>query len=75
MIRLLAVVLVLLFVGAGFSGCSEDQSSGAAELGIQEGRRPAKSEKRPPPGPQDSGFQQNEEDDGQAPPEPPDPDN
>ena len=71
MIRLLCVVLVLLFVGAGLSGCEEDQSSEAAELGIQEGRRPA-SEKRPPPGPGGSGgFQEGGGD--QIPEEPPAP--
>jgi hypothetical protein len=71
MMRLLCVLLVLLFVGAGLSGCEEDQSSQASELGIQEGRRPAKSEKRPPPGPGDGGFKQGEDD--QIPEEPPTP--
>ena len=69
--RLLLVLLVGLFVGAGVAGCEEDQSTDAAELGIQEGQRP-KGEKRPPPGPgQDSGFKQG--DDDQVPEEPPPP--
>ncbi len=72
MIRLLSVVLVLLFVGAGFSGCEDDQSSQASELGLKEGRRPV-AEKRPPPGPGDGGFKQGEGDEvPQDPPPPPD---
>jgi hypothetical protein len=68
--RLLVVLIVLLFAGAGFTGCSDDQSSDASELGIQEGQRP-KGEKRPPPGPPQGGFQQGEDTDD-APPESPD---
>ncbi len=74
MMRLLLVLLVVLFIGAGIAGCEEDQSSEAAELGIQEGQRP-KGEKRPPPGPgTGSGFQQGDDDQvppGTAPPPPP----
>jgi hypothetical protein len=71
MMRLLLVLLVGLFVGAGVTGCEEDQSSEAAELGIQEGQRP-KGEKRPPPGPdQGGGFEMGDE--GQAPGEPSEP--
>ncbi len=74
MMRLLLVLLVLLFVGAGVVGCEEDQSSSdAAELGIQEGRRPVKAEKRPPPGPGTEGFQMGDNENlPEAPPTPPD---
>ncbi|MHC4079838.1 MAG: hypothetical protein ACYS15_00585 [Planctomycetota bacterium] len=71
MMRLLLALLVLLFIGAGVTGCEDDQSSQAGELGIQEGRRPAPEEKRPPPGPGDGGFKQGEDD--QVPGEPPPP--
>jgi hypothetical protein len=73
MIRLLVVLLVLLFVGAGFSGCEDEQSSQASELGIQEGRRPEPSEQRAPPGPGGGGaFQQGEGTEGGEEPPPPD---
>ena len=70
MMRLLVALLVLLFVGAGFSGCEDDQSSTAQELGVQEGRRPPPSEKRPPPGPGGGGGFEQSEDDQEAPPPP-----
>jgi hypothetical protein len=72
MMRLLLVILVLLFAGAGFAGCEDEQSSDATELGIQEGRRPSKEEKRPPPGPGQGGFQMGEDDDLPEAPPPPD---
>ena len=72
MMRLLLVLLVGLFFGAGIAGCEEDQSTEASELGIQEGQRP-KSEKRPPPGP-DSGGGFEMGDQGEVPGGAPEPD-
>jgi hypothetical protein len=71
MLRLLVVLLVLLFVGVGITGCEDEQSSEASELGVQEGRRPAPSEKRAPPGPSSGGgFEQSQDDQQEAPPPP-----
>ena len=62
--RLLGLLLVLFALGATVTlvtGCSEDSSGAADELGVQKGRRPEKSEQRAPPGPGDGGsFEQGE---------------
>lgn len=63
MIRLLTILLVLLFATPVLVGCTEESSTQASELGIQEGRRPVKAEKRPPPGPRDGTFQEGAEED------------
>ncbi len=59
LVMLLIVVFALGLVTVGTTGC-EEQSTGtaAADLGVQEGRRPKDKEKRPAPGPQESGFQE-----------------
>ncbi len=63
--RLLGLLLVVFALGATVvlvTGCSDDSSGAADELGIQKGRRPEKTEQRAAPGPGDGGsFEQGEE--------------
>ncbi len=67
--RLLMLLVALLTVGLFLPGCEEDGSSAAAEFGAQEGERPKTKEKRPPPGPDQGGFQEGDDDGAVAPPD------
>ncbi|MEE8458351.1 MAG: hypothetical protein V3S08_00675 [Phycisphaerales bacterium] len=67
--RLLMLLVALLTVGLFLPGCEEDGSSAAAEFGAQEGQRPKTKEKRPPPGPEQGGFQEGDDDGEVAPPD------
>ncbi len=67
--RLLMLLVALLTVGLFLPGCEEDGSSAAAEFGAQEGERPKTKEKRPPPGPDQGGFQEGDDDGAVVPPD------
>lgn len=67
--RLLMLLVALLTVGLFLPGCEEDGSSAAAEFGAQEGQRPKTKEKRPPPGPDQGGFQEGDDNDAVVPPD------
>lgn len=71
--RFLMLLAVLLVVGLFMPGCEEQGASPAAEFGVQEGQRPKPAEKRPPPGPEQGGFQEGDPDQvpGSQPPPPP----
>ena len=74
--RLLGLLLVLFALGAMevvLTGCQEESSGAAEELGIQKGRRPEKKEQRPPPGPGDGGSFEQGEEAGTEPSEPSEP--
>ncbi len=69
--RFLMLLVAVLTVGLFLPGCEDEQNvNAAAEYGVQEGERPKTKEKRPPPGPDQSGFQ--EGDTGAAGDPPPD---
>ncbi len=66
--RFLMLLATVLTVGLFLPGCEdEDNASAAAEYGVQEGERP-KTEKRPPPGPAQGGFQEGDEEGAVEPP-------
>jgi hypothetical protein len=63
------LLVALLTVGLFLPGCEDDGSSAAAEFGAQEGQRPKPKEKRPPPGPPQSGFAEGADEDAVDPPD------
>ena len=67
--RFLLLLVAVLMVGLFLPGCEDEQNaSTAAEYGVQEGERP-KGEKRPPPGPDQGGFQEGDDEDTTEPPD------
>ena len=71
MMRITMLLSVLLVAGIVMPGCEEStSSSAAADMGVQEGRRPKAKDQRPPPGPAEGSFQ--EGDDDQVPEDKPD---
>ena len=67
--RFLMLLVAVLMVGLFLPGCEDEQNvSASAEYGVQEGQRPKPKDKRPPPGPDQGGFQEGQGDDSVDPP-------
>ena len=66
--RFLILLVALLTVGLFLPGCEDEGSSAAADFGAQEGQRSKDKEKRPPPGPDQGGFQEGDDQDSVEPP-------
>ena len=64
MMRLLVILIAGFAMGVSLPGCRDSSEAEAEEMDFQAGQRPAKTTKRPPPGPQgsDAGFEQGEGD-------------
>ena len=67
--RFLTLLVALLTVGLFLPGCEDEGTNAAAEFGAQEGQRPKTKEKRPPPGPDQGGFQEGDDKDATEPPD------